>query len=264
MRIGFLFALILVVSPVFSHEFWIEPRTYQVGPGAPLVADFKNGEEFDGVTLGYFDRSSARLQMVVGGEPVDLKPRNGDLPALELTAPKDKGLVVLVHETTASNLTYRDWEKFAKFAAHKNFPDIEERHQSRGLPREDFVESYTRYAKTLISVGDGRGADIATGMKTEFVALTNPYVSDFDGTFRAKVYFEGDARRDAQVEVFDRAPDGNVKISLTRTDDNGEVTVPVSAGHTYLLDAVVLRPVSGDGKAVWDTLWAAMTFAVPE
>ena len=42
----------------------------------------------------------------------------------------------------------------------------------------------------------------------------------------------------------------------------------MTPGHTYLLDAVILRPVN-EGAAfdedlpVWESLWAALTFAVP-
>jgi hypothetical protein len=41
------------------------------------------------------------------------------------------------------------------------------------------------------------------------------------------------------------------------------VNIPVKSGHEYLLDAVVLRAADPDDGAVWETLWAALTFAVP-
>jgi cobalt/nickel transport protein len=50
-----------------------------------------------------------------------------------------------------------------------------------------------------------------------------------------------------------------------RTDKNGSVSVPIKPGFDYLLDAVVLReaaPQTNKG-AVWESLWAAMTFSVP-
>jgi len=37
----------------------------------------------------------------------------------------------------------------------------------------------------------------------------------------------------------------------------------VTQGHDYLFDAVVLEPSPEDVGAVWDTYWAALTFAVP-
>ena len=99
-------------------------------------------------------------------------------------------------------------------------------------------------------------------METEFVALTNPYSDDFDGTMRVQVFFKDTPRADAQVEVFERAPDETVAITLHRTNDEGIASIPVKPAHTYLFDAVVLQPHTADDKSVWQTLWAALTFQV--
>ena len=167
-------------------------------------------------------------------------------------------------------MTYTEWDKFLSFAAHKDFPQAEADHLANGWPQDRFKERYTRHAKTLIAVGDGRGADAPLGLETEFTALTNPYDPDFDGQMKVTLTYEGSPRVDAQVEIFDRAPDGEVTVTLQRTDDMGEAVIPVTPGHDYLLDAVVLRPAPEADKVtddpnqpVWETLWAALTFHVP-
>ncbi|MFC6584097.1 DUF4198 domain-containing protein [Sulfitobacter aestuariivivens] len=117
-------------------------------------------------------------------------------------------------------------------------------------------------------MGDGAGSDAHYKMATEFVALTNPYDAGFDGTMHIALYDQDARRPDAQVEVFDRAPGGAVTVTLHRTDAAGEARIPVSPGHEYLFDAVILRPSpeagNYDNAPVWDTLWAALTFRVPE
>jgi hypothetical protein len=60
-----------------------------------------------------------------------------------------------------------------------------------------------------------------------------------------------------------------VLITLVRTNTEGVAMLPIQRGHSYLADAVVLRvPDAGskaqESKAVWETLWASMTFAVPQ
>lgn len=245
-----------------AHEFWIEPASYQVAPGSNVVATLRNGEEFEGIALSYFDRRIERFDIASGDTLQPVKARMGDNPALDNRAP-GPGLTVIVHETTPSILTYKTWEKFQKFADHKDFPDIATRHAANGFPDPPFKERYTRHAKALVAVGDGAGSDRNLGLLTEFTALTNPYATDFDGIMRVELTLEGAARADAQVEVFDRDPDGAVTISLHRTDANGLVAVPVTSGHRYLFDAVTLRPAPADVEAVWDTHWAALTFAVP-
>ena len=127
---------------------------------------------------------------------------------------------------------------------------------------DGFTERYSRHAKSLIAVGSGAGSDRESGLETEFVALENPYTFKGD-TLPVQLFYQQKPRAAAQVEIFERAPDDSVSITLTQTDTEGRADIPVKPGHTYLLDAVVLRPSDPETGAIWETLWAALTFAVP-
>ena len=248
----------LAAKAASSHEFWIEPTEYQVESGTALTANLRNGQKFSGVALAYFEKRTARFDLIRGQEVTGLAGRMGDVPALQSEATGD-GLAVIVHQTMPSTLTYKDWDKFAAFAAHKDFADIATRQDARDLPRSGFTESYTRFAKALVGVGASKGSDVVTGMETEFVALSNPYTDDLRSGLAVRLLYQGTPRAAAQVEVFEKAPDGTVKIELLRTNAAGEVTIPVRSGSEYLLDAVVLRPAPDADPAVWETLWAALT-----
>ncbi len=251
------------VSPAVSHEFWIEPLRYQLQTGETIEARFRNGEEFEGTELGFFDRRSAQLQIAFSGRRVDLTPRNGDRPAIS-AQPLGTGLHVLVHETKTSTIRYKEWAKFAKFAKHKDFPDIKARHDARGLPDADFTEQYSRHAKALVAIGGHEGADTRFGLETEIVALSNPYDPNFNQKLGIQVFDQSATRPDAQIEVFEKAPDVTVTVTLTRTDSQGLAMIATKPGHDYLLDAVVLRPAPDDAEHVWETYWAALTFSVPK
>ena len=250
----------LWAGPAVSHEFWIEPERFQVETGAPLTAQLRNGERFKGSAIPYFPKRTARFELIRDGEVMPVGERTGDIPALETVA-GDNGLLVILHETGPTLLTYQTWEKFAAFAEHKGFADIRVRHEARGLPMENFKETYRRFAKALVAVGTGEGSDADMGMETEFVSLSNPYNPNSDNEFKSRLLYQGAPRADAQVEIFDRSPEGEVAVTTARTDGDGVVTVPVTPGHDYLLDAVVLR--EADGEVVWETLWASLTFGVP-
>lgn len=226
------------------------------------MANLRNGQHFEGVALSYITSGFTRFDLAQGDASAPVTGRLGDRPALNMAAPGD-GLAIVVQETTPSFVTYKEWEKFVTFAAHKDFPDIEARHKANGFPDAPFKERYTRHVKALIGVGSGAGSDRAMGLKTEFVALSNPYAPGFDGTMRVQVLYLDGPRADAQVEVFDRPPEGEVVVTLHRTDADGIAAIPVEPGHEYLFDAVVLEPITQEGDAVWDTFWAALTFAVP-
>lgn len=264
-RLSLMLAL-LSGSPVFGHEFWIEPEQYHVESGAPLVAALKNGENFKGSSLAWFDSRFTRFEIASGDQILPVTGRMGDTPALQSIAPQD-GLLIVLHETTPSSLTYREWEKFLKFVEHKDFSTAVAVHDDRAWPKTDFRETYTRHVKALIAVGHGEGSDRAFDMETEIIAITNPYDQDFNNQMHVEVTYQGVPRSDAQIEVFARAPDGTVEVSLARTDASGRALIAVEPGFEYLFDAVVLRPAPQAGSSetapLWETLWAALTFAVP-
>jgi hypothetical protein len=191
--------------------------------------------------------------------------RIGDRPAMTFDAP-EPGLAVIVHETKGDSLQYRTRDLFESFVEHKDLGDVLARHADRGLPELEFREAYTRYAKSLVAVGEGAGADTEVGLKTEIVALANPYTEDLSDGFPLRVLYEGAARADAQVEVFARNAEGTVTRTFHRTDVSGIVTIPVSSGTEYMVDAVVMEDTGNEDPEagpVWHSLWANLTFRLP-
>ncbi|MCR9158689.1 MAG: DUF4198 domain-containing protein [Rhodobacteraceae bacterium] len=248
-----------------AHEFWIDPVDFMVPSGGALVATLRVGETFAGAEQSYLERNFARFDMKCGDALESVPGRSGDRPALNVGAPQD-GLCVIVHQTKDYTLTYSDWQKFVNFVEHKDFQGVLAEHAARGLPETGFVELYSRYAKSLIAVSDGAGADAEVGLVTEIVAEANPYTDDMTGGLPIRVLYNGAPRADAQVELFARPPSGEVEVTLHRTDAEGRVTLPVDTGYSYLADAVVLRPLEpkAEKDPVWESLWASLTFAVPE
>ncbi len=261
-----LFLLVSVVAPVaVAHEFWIEPTQYQVEPQSTMEAFLRNGERFAGSTQSYYKGSTNRFELFSHGDVETITPRLGDNPALALEARRD-GLHVVVHQSPVSTLTYNKWEKFQRFADHKDFKDVLARHQARRLSEQQFIEAYSRYSKSLIAVGDGAGSDQKSGLEIELVALQNPYTGDISEGMKVAGYYQEEVRPDAQIELFEKTPDGDVMISLHRTDNQGIVILPVKSKHSYLVDMVVLREPSKalakEKNVVWETLWASLTFEV--
>lgn len=272
-----------------AHEFWISPERYQVPTGEALVAALRVGEEFDGAGQPYIPRNITRFEVLSqdGGSPVE--GRIGDYPALQLSEAPD-GLAIIVHETTSRNLTWDEWDRFLRFAEHKDLGDVTAWQAERGLDQVDVTEDYIRYAKSLVSIGEGVGTDRVVGLRTELVALANPYTDDLAGIMPVQLWLDGEPRTDAQIELFARpivdaddsvsdtdtadagetATDADtdadapeVMISLHRTDGNGVVLLPVEPGYEYLVDAVSIEPADPETGAEWRTLWASLTFALP-
>lgn len=258
--------LLVSTLPAIGHEFWISPLDYQIEESENVIADLRVGQDFKGANFGYIPQNFVRFELVAGERAIQVVGRIGDRPALNMAAPDD-GLWVVVHETNDSLLTWDSWEEFVNFVDHKKLAGTLELHAERGLSQEDVRERYRRFAKALVAIGDGRGQDRPVGLRTEIVANANPYTDDLSGGLPVSVLFEGAPRSGVQVEVFDRDPADDVTTFTVMTDGEGRAVIPVQPGHEYLLDSVVMLPLYPDdpgGDPVWESLWAAMTFRVPE
>jgi len=250
-----------VVGKSPAHEFWIDALDYAVEPGELIAGDLRVGQEFEGAPYSFIPRSFTRFDVITGADLRPVERRLGDMPALVMED-LPEGLAIVAHETEPARLTYTEWDRFVRFAEHKDFGDIAALHDGRGLSRDQFVETYTRHAKALIAIGEGAGADRELGLEIEIVALANPYTDDTFAGLPVLALFRGEPRADAQIELFDRAPDGSVTVTLHRTDAEGIALLPIADGHEYLVDHVVLEAVEpeADGDAVWHSYWASLTF----
>jgi cobalt/nickel transport protein len=247
-----------------AHELWLDSKEFQPPEVGNIEIELRNGQNFSGLNLPYFNKSVKQFFWVQNGKRHKVRSRLGDIPAMS-TSIESEGLVLVVYESTPEIITYDQWEEFTDFIKNKDFPDAKKLHLARGLPKKGFKEFYYRYSKALIGLGHSKGSDSNFGLETEFVAQTNPYVDKPEADFTAKLLYQQLPRKNTQVEVFERDPKNHVRVFMLRTDEFGSVSVPIKPGFDYLLDAVVLReatPQTSNG-AVWESLWANITFSVP-
>ena len=249
----------------FSHELWLDSKSFQINSGEILEINLRNGENFKGINLSFFSNHIKQFFWVQNEKRTDVISRMGDVPAMRNKMEHD-GLVSIVYESTPSFLTYTKWDKFVDFVTHKDLGDALKRHNANGWPKDGFQEIYHRYSKALIGVGAADGTDQNFGLVTEFVALENPYLDETPDTLLVRLLYDNAPRIGAQVEVFERNDNKDVRVFTRRTDEKGQVLIPVKGGHDYLIDSVVLREFSTNEQnaPIWESLWAALTFSVPK
>ena len=245
-----------------AHEFWLEPLSYQVEAGQPVKAHEKVGQDFKGNQYVYLPSSYQFLKLTLGGKTSIVKSKLGDLPAVNEVV-QGEGLVIISAETTPADVTYETWEKFASFVKNKGLDGVLEKHKARKLPEKNFVESYRRFAKTLLKVGHGKGQDKALGLGFEWVIETNPYITK-DKPIKAQLLWKDQPHPNAHVDVFNRIGKGElIKTELT-TDAEGRVEIPRAKGGSFLINAVQMieapdEMVKAKG-AVWESQWASVTY----
>jgi len=266
-----LLAMVLMARGALAHELWIEPLVWLVPPETRLEAQLVNGQNFAGndgmgLRLAYIPQWFTRFEVTLGAQTVPVTGRMGDTPALSI-APLGDGLHVAVYQSSGDVVSYQGWSKFETFIGHKGFTGIKARHIARGISQDTFSEYYTRYSKSLIAVGSGAGQDRNMGMETELVALDNPYTFGGD-TLRVRLTYQGAVRANVQVELFEKSSANDVTRAVYRTDDQGVALLPVKPGYGYMVDAVVIREPSttlaSKKRVAWESLWANLTFAVPQ
>ena len=255
----------LVSLPSFAHEFWIEPSDFQPQVGDVVTVDLVIGTNFDGFSSPYTPDEISAFGLVDAAGIAPITGRFGDLPAGKFIAAQ-AGLSLLYHQTTPSYLIYTKPEKFISFAVEKGFADVAARYQSQTAEDFRLVERYRRFAKSLIMVGPASGQDQLLGLEMELVALTNPYQQSVSKEFTLAVYESGVPRPGAQVTVFIRHTPRDVEKKIIMADDRGQVNLLLLPGRQYLFDSVKLQPIKDADpikNAEWESLWAALTFAVP-
>ena len=198
--------------------------------------------------------------------------RYGDRPAATMAVNK-AGLYVILHQTAPIYLTYLAADKFDRFAREKGFENALTEHQERGLSLTKITEQYQRFAKSLIAVGDAGSArmvkDRHLGLAIELVAEVNPYQTPPPKIMPIRLFAAGKPLANAQITVFTRHNPRDVESTKYQTDTNGRANFPLFPGRDYLVDSVILRPSTGSNTiggrpaAMWESLWASLTFQIP-
>lgn len=248
-----------------AHEFWIQPHKYRLESGNRLVADVRVGMDFGGNQLAFIPSTINAFNITDADGTRKIEGRIGDMPSVDIQTNAD-GLQILNLFSTSSLLTWDDFQKFDTFVNQHGMSWVLERHHARGLPETGFKEAYTRFAKSLVAVGDGAGEDSFTGMFFELVAGKNPYTDDLSGGMPITVLFRGQPLPNKQVDLFFRNTAGELTRLSVQSDSNGMAITPNLGAGEYMVNVVhMIEPFPEDQERTgtsWHSLWGSLTFAI--
>lgn len=260
-------------SVSLAHEVWIAPHNPSPELGSNITADLRIGDNFVGNHLLYIPQQTRRVAFLGTSGITEIVPRVGSSPVIDFPAELLDGATghaMLIYESADSYISYRDQGKFFRFTAKKGAAGVQSEHEERGLAESGFVERYSRYAKSSILIGRQDAAirgginDRAVGMEVEFVVKALSVLDDASQDLTVQLLYQGAPLPDARVSLFKRAPDGEVSNINFLSGPDGLIEVAALPEHEYLLDHVTLRaldPQTDKNKAVWESLWASLTFS---
>ncbi len=137
--------------PAASHDFWIEPKEFNIQPNFPILAELKVGEHFKGSSFPYLSNRFVSFTLTEGSNSRPITGDHGDTPAVNIR-PKTMGLKVITYLATADQVTFDRWAEFVSYVEAEGLDSILESNKKRGLPLSGFSESYIRCGRWSKSV----------------------------------------------------------------------------------------------------------------
>ena len=268
LKILYIFLLLIAYSiRANAHEFWIEPTQYQLNDDL-INAHLRVGQEFQGMVLMYNPQDFKTFKILSGSKNKKEKIKGilGDVPAINITTNLDN-LLIIYHETKDKYVDYKKFQKFEDFVNEKGYQHLINTHFEKGFPESNFIESYRRYAKSLITLNGSEGKDKKTGLLFEFVLDQNPYTELNSEQMSGTLYYKKKPLKKNLVTIFSKYKNTKLSIVNTITDDKGKFTFDIEPGREYLLDSVVIYPLKADpekNEPIWHSDWASTTFLIPE
>ena len=250
--------LLLHITGLSAHEFWIDLRQGQINTGEKIIGDLKVGQMLKGESYPFLSNRFRSFTVTNGEQVTSVRGNEGDIPALSYLADKP-GLHVVTQVSTAFRITYDDLESFSDYLDYEGQLEVLTSHRERGLPVTNFDERYIRHVKALVQVGPvvPLDSDSAVGMPLELVVQSNPYAASSD-SLKVLLLWQGQPVAGRQINIFHATDE--VRLTHVVTDQEGKAALPFSPVGKYLLNAVHILP---DNKppVFWESHWASLSFS---
>ncbi len=261
-KLIFVIVLSAISKISFCHEFWIDPVIYHLKSNQIITAGVFIGDDFEGSQIAFSKKYFKNLYLFSNNKKINIKGRLGDFPALNIKK-SFKGLNIVQIESEMNYIHYKDLLKFESFSKKKGYSNLADKHREKNYP-ENFVESYKRYAKSLVSVDTIYGNDVDTNMEFELILLDNP-LKNFNKSKRVLLEYQNKSLSNHQVSIMSLS-EGNFKREYVRTNNKGFFEFIFKKNTKYLIESVVIIEGSNkkkDNYAKWHSLWASYTLKTP-
>ena len=219
---------------------------------------------------------------------------NGERTRVDSTQWSDRDLTTVLQFTTGAAGTWvagvstrarsieLDAASFNDYLEHDGVLDMLDRREANGTLDQDAIERYSKHVKTIFQVGDTYTDDWQTelGYSIEFIPLQNPYTLHVGATLGVRLLRDGQPLANQLVyagsegtghdhdhdhdhnhdhdDGEDHSHGGSVAL---RTNDQGEVSVPLNAPGSWYVRTIQLVDVDEPGLT-HESNWATLTFGV--
>jgi len=260
----------LASAGLAAHEFWVTTAQWEAAPGGRVTLLANVGGVFPLGDSFTTPERVASVRLVGAGTDAAISPpyrREGDSLAADVTVPSAPGTYVGLFEVKPRT-TEKSGTVFEEHLKHQGLKQVAAERAARGETAKAVRERYSRYGKTLVTVGSGgdRSAAIrSTGLKIELVPLVDPTTLAAGSRLRVRLLLDGKPLPGAlagAIYAGAKATPDSWPLTVT-TDVRGEAEFLLEHRGPWLVRAVTMQRrenESGPDAADWETYWASLTF----
>jgi uncharacterized GH25 family protein len=242
-----------------AHDFWLEPEKFRPAVGERVALRLRVGENWKGEPVAYLEERIVRFVSAGPGGEQRIAGTQGADPAGSFTV-TEPGLQVVGYHSKNNEVRFDSFDRFEYYLLQEGLERRLESARKRFDARKSILEYYSRYAKTLIGAGEGKGAaDRGLGFPFELIAENNPYGGE--RRMSVRLLYRGKPLEGVLAQASSKQnPTEKIKV---RTDKDGRAVFQLDKPGIWLINAVHLVPASGRTSADWESFWASLTFELP-
>jgi len=251
---------LLMPAAAWSHAFWLVPFGPTAEPGQRVALDLRIGPRWPGASTPRLDGLVASFHVAdaQGSQPID--GRSGGRPFGHFRA-RLAGAAVVTLQTNPSTIELPG-DQFQEYLREEALDDALKMRADLGMASQPAREDFSRAAKTLVFVGgSSRGFDRDMGLPMELIPLTDPLAYRPGQPFRVKLRLGGKAAAQVRITALPKDEPDRIVRATTGADGEAQLTLPHAGLWTFY--AVHMQPAARP-PADFDSLWASLTFGVPE
>ena len=260
--LAFVWAAAAVTVPTLAHDTWLLPREWHPEPSERLVADLTSAMDFPkpetAVRADRLAAGSARLNGAI--TPLQALPPRPGGETLELTtAVSAPGVAALWIVTLPRTLDLKPDEVRHYLQEVGAWDTVGEQWRRSG--GRTWRETYTKVAKTLVTVGDyrdGRSWSEPVGAMLELVPKSGPAALVDGSELTLRLLGNGKPLPDLAVGA---VTGSGAAPTLRRTDGEGQVSFRLDRPGPWLFRATLLRPANLR-KGEWESIFTTLTLDV--
>ena len=267
-------AALALGAPARAHEFWLEGITQPLKVGGTAELSLQVGEFFEGVLVGFSAAQTARLTHIgPSGTTRDLMGLLPPQPAANFKLPlSTPGSHLIAFDSQPSEIELPAGQ-FHAYLHDEGLDFIKARREAAGTAEKPGRERYRRNVKTLLAVSSAAGQTgpaagdkvFATrvGQRLELIPLNDPLRLSAGGALGLQLLFEGKPLQGALVKAWHKQSSQTLIIRALTTA-KGEVKLNLPYAGAWMVSVVHMVPAVGVKDIDWDSLWANLSFVIPE